>query len=292
LPGVFLIGTAQGDGSFAAQGDGSFVPFFFSPYFKKNRGARMPRKPREKSGTGIYHVILRGINKQRIFEDDQDYEKLLETLKDCKEKSGYEIYAYCFMSNHIHLLIKEGEEDLGTVFRRVGATYVYWYNWKYNRRGHLFQDRYKSETVETERYFLTVLRYIHQNPLKAGMVKKAAEYPWSSYGEYIKKPKICDTEFALSLFSKDREEAIKLFKKFNLEENRDQCLEYDQNMRWKDPEAAEFIKRISGVQSPLEIQHFEKEKRNQIIKKLKNNGISIRQLERLTGVSFGVIRRI
>lgn len=252
----------------------------------------MPRKAREKSSTGIYHVILRGINRQRIFEDDEDYEKLLETLKDYKEKSGYEIYAYCFMSNHVHILLKEGQEELGTIFRRIGATYVYWYNWKYNRRGHLFQGRYKSETVETDRYFLTVLRYIHQNPLKAGMVKKILEYPWSSYREYIENPKICDIEFTLNLFSEDREKAMRLFKEFNLEENKDKCLEYDQNMRWKDPEAIDFIKRISGVQSPLEIQGFEKEKRNDIVKKCKEEGLSIRQIERLTGISFGVIRGI
>lgn len=253
----------------------------------------MPRRAREKSSTGIYHVILRGINRQIIFEDDQDFQKLLETLRDNKEKSGYEIYAYCFMSNHIHLLIKEGTEELGTVFKRIGVTYVYWYNWKYNRRGHLFQDRYKSEAVENDSYFLTVLRYIHQNPLKAGMVNKISEYPWSSYGEYIEKPKICNLEFALNLFCEDdREEAIRLFKEFNLTSNKDQCLEYDQNMRWTDPEATDFIKSISEVQNPIEIQRFEIEKRNEIITKCKEIGISIRQIERLTGLSFGLIRRI
>ncbi|MCT4566213.1 MAG: transposase [Maledivibacter sp.] len=252
----------------------------------------MPRKAREKSSTGVYHAILRGINRQKIFEDDEDYEKLLETFKDHKEKSGYEIYAYCLMSNHIHLLIKEGKENLGTVFRRIGATYVYWYNWKYNRRGHLFQDRYKSEVVENDKYFLTVNRYIHQNPLKAGMVKKISEYPWSSYREYIEKSGLCDIDVTLNIFSEDREKAIRLFKEFSLEENNDKCLEYNQNMRWKDPEAIDFIKGISRVQSPLEIQSFEKEKRNDIIKKCKEKGLSIRQIERLTGISFGVIRRI
>ena len=99
----------------------------------------MPRKAREKSSTGIYHVVLRGIKRQIIFEDDEDDQKLGATLQECREKSGYEIYAYCLMSNHIHLLLKEGHESLGAVFRRLGASYVYWYNRKYNRRGHLFQ---------------------------------------------------------------------------------------------------------------------------------------------------------
>jgi len=255
------------------------------------RRCKMPRRAREKSSTGIYHVVLRGINRQIIFEEDEDYQKLLQTLQEYKETSGYEIYGYCFMSNHIHLLIKEGEEDLGIVFRRIGARYVYWYNWKYNRRGHLFQDRYKSEAVENDGYFLTVLRYIHQNPLKVGIVKHLSDYPWSSYTEYAANPTVCSTAFGLSLFSEDPETATKLFKEFNLEKNNNQCLEYDQNMRWKDQEAIDFIKKIGGIKSPTEIQNFEKEKRDEIIEICKEKGLSIRQLQRLTGISFGVIRK-
>jgi len=252
----------------------------------------MPRTARKKSSTGIYHVILRGINKQRIFEDDEDNQQYLETIKKNKKNSGYEIYAYCLMSNHIHLLMKETEEDLGNAFRRIGASYVYWYNWKYSRRGPLFQDRYRSEVVETDGYFLTVMRYIHQNPIKAGVVREIQTYPWSSYGEYTKKAEICDTRFALSLFSTKPKEALYLWEKFNQENNADQCLEYDDKTRLNDLEAAELIQNITGVKSPREIQNFDEYKRNNVIKKLKREGLSIRQLERLTGVSFGVIRSI
>ena len=73
-------------------------------------------------------------------------------------------------------MVKEEREELGTAFKRIGASYVYWYNWKYGRRGHLFQDRYKSEVVENDSYFLTAIRYIHQNPLKANIVKDIADY--------------------------------------------------------------------------------------------------------------------
>jgi len=252
----------------------------------------MPRRSRTKSSTGIYHVVLRGINKQRIFEDDQDHQKYLQTIKKYKKTSGYEVYAYCLMHNHIHLLLKEGKEDLGITFRRIGASYVYWFNWKYSRGGHLFQDRYKSEVVETDRYFLTVMRYIHQNPIKAGIVKEIQTYPWSSYGEYIKTAELCDTEFALSLFSPNPKEALYLWEKFNQEKNNDNCLEYYNRVRLNDTEAAELIQKIAGVQSPSEIQNFEKQKRDNVIKKLKGRGLSIRQIERLTGVSFGVIRGV
>ena len=129
----------------------------------------MPRKARAKSKTGIYHIILRGINRQKIFNDNEDKKRLLETLLRYKEKSKYQIYAYCLMDNHIHLLLKEGEEPLAQIMRRIGGSYVYWYNHKYERVGNLFQDRFKSEVVEDDTYFLTVLRYIHQNPAKAGI---------------------------------------------------------------------------------------------------------------------------
>jgi len=110
----------------------------------------MPRTGRERSKSGIYHIVLRGSNRQTIFEDEEDAIKFLETLQTYKEKSGYKIYAYCLMGNHVHLLLKEEQEELGIIMRRIGASYVYWYNWKYQRCGHLFQDRYKSEVVEDE----------------------------------------------------------------------------------------------------------------------------------------------
>jgi hypothetical protein len=188
--------------------------------------------------------------------------------------------------------MKEGRESLGIAFRRIGASYVYWYNWKYSRRGHLFQDRYKSEAVEIDRYFLTVLRYIHQNPTKARIAKEIQAYPWSSYREYTKKQEICDTQFALSLFSGDSKEALSLWKKFNQENNNEKCLEYDDGTRLNDLEAAELIQRIAGVKIPTEIQTYEKQKRNAVIRKFKNRGLSIRQIARLTGISFGVIRGI
>jgi len=145
----------------------------------------MPRSARKKSKSGIYHIILRGVNRQTIFEDEEDTEKFLETLAEYKKENGYKTYAYCLMGNHIHLLIKEEKEDLGIAMRRIGASFVYWYNWKYDRTGHLFQDRYKSEVVEDEKYLLTVLRYIHQNPIKADLVKDIKEYSFLQGDRYF-----------------------------------------------------------------------------------------------------------
>ena len=143
----------------------------------------MPRQARRKSESGIYHIILRGINQQQIFEDEEDSRRFLETLSKYKEQCGYEIYAYCLMGNHVHILLKEGKENLTLVLKRIAGSYVYWYNWKYHRSGHLFQDRFKSEPVEDDAYFLTVIRYIHQNPVKAGICRNVDGYKFSSYNE-------------------------------------------------------------------------------------------------------------
>lgn len=252
----------------------------------------MPRNRRKKSASGCYHVIIRGINKQYIFEDSQDKQIYLNKLLIAKEVSGCEIYAYCLMSNHVHILLKEGKEDIGVTFKRIGTSYVSWFNWKYARTGHLFQDRYRSEVVETEKYFLAAMRYIHQNPIKAGITNDISNYQWSSFKEYTGVPVICRTDFALSLFSFSKSEAIKCWKSFISENTDDECLEYNDGARLSDIDAIELITRLAGVKRPSEIQIFEKQKRNKLIMDLKKTGVSKNQLVRLTGITYGVIRKI
>jgi len=244
----------------------------------------MPRAAREKSSTGIYHVILRGMNRQTIFEDEEDSEKFLQTLGKYQKKSEFVLYAYCLMGNHVHLLIKEEGEDLGVVFRRIGASYVYWYNLKYDRCGHLFQDRYKSETVEGDRYFLAVLRYIHQNPLKAGLVKELEHYPWSSYREYITKGKFTDINYALGLFNNDRLKATREFKDFHKTEGQQKCLDIDERKKWKDADAIELIKSVCHVANCKEVHKLDREKQNHYFKLLNEEGLTARQISRITGI--------
>ena len=138
----------------------------------------MPRKPRILSSTGIYHVILRSINQHIIFEEDYDYQKFLYILSDCAKKYDVTIYAYCLMDNHVHLLISSSPGNLGTFFQSLGTRFVRWYNTKYSRSGHLFQDRFHSVAIENEISFLSVLVYIHNNPVKANVIRYPSEYRW------------------------------------------------------------------------------------------------------------------
>lgn len=181
----------------------------------------MPRQARRKSESGIYHIMLRGINQQQIFEDREDYEKFLQILKDCKAVSEYKLFAYCLMGNHIHLLIQEDKEPIEQVIKRLATRFVYWYNIKYQRVGHLFQDRFKSEPVEDDAYFMTVIRYIHQNPVKAGLCKNVREYEYSSYKNFFDNSNLIDKNFVLGIIP------IELFEEFNTEITNDKCLEIE-----------------------------------------------------------------
>lgn len=253
----------------------------------------MARQARQKSSTGIYHIILRGINRQVIFEDDEDREQFIDCLHRYKGSCQYSIYGFCLMDNHIHLIIKENQEDIASIMKKVGIRFVAWYNRKYNRCGHLFQDRFKSEVIESDAYLLVVLRYIHQNPFKAGRVNHINDFKWSSYSEYIDVPKVVDTEFVLTLFAPDREQAMKQFTQFMSEPSVDtSCMEYTQPSALTDPEARLAIQEYAEVQSPLELQSMDKEERDKRLRNIKEvPGISTRQIARLTGISQSVVTR-
>ena len=127
------------------------------------------------SGSGIYHVMIRGINYQSIFEDSEDREKYLQLLRNTRKRCGFALYGYCLMGNHVHLLVKEAAgpsvitmqggdvevgpgEPLESIFKRLGVSYVRYFNRKYKRVGHLFQDRYRSEPIEDDAYLLRLHR--------------------------------------------------------------------------------------------------------------------------------------
>ncbi len=284
-PGLFFV-VIQGDPG------GQFLRLTINPIIVilLSGVAKMPRTARKKSKTGVYHLILRGINRQTIFEDDEDASRFLETFDHYKNICGYVIYAYCLMGNHIHMLIKEGREELGKVMKRIGVSYVYWYNYKYERSGHLFQGRYRSEIVEDERYLLTVLRYIHQNPLKAKMVESVKEYRWSSYHEYIAgNSKFVDCNFILKLFDDDSKKALTLFENFHEQVGREECLEVYDGVPIKDDEAIKIIKDIFDVISLKDIQKESTPRRNECLRTLKEKGLSTRQIARLTGVPRYII---
>ena len=239
----------------------------------------MPRTARKRSESGYYHVLIRGIGKQNIFEDDDDRQRFVDTLKRYKQELKFEIHAYCLMGNHVHLLIKDVEDKLDLILKKIEGSYAYYFNWKYERSGHLFQDRFKSEAIEDDGYYLAVLRYIHQNPKKAGLPLK-----WSSYSEYISASGITDTGFALELLGGKEK-----FVEFMNENDETNCLEIVDSKRLTDEKAIDIIRKKHKIKKVQAIGDLSADKRNQLLHKLKEDGLSVRQIERLTGINRGVV---
>ena len=254
----------------------------------------MPRLAREKSKSGIYHIIIRGANRQEIFHSEQDCLKFLETLERYKRETKIKVLGWCLMNNHIHLLIEEGKEELAITMKRIGVSFVWYYNCNYSTTGHLFQDRYRSEKVESDEYLMTVIRYIHQNPVKAGLVKMPIDWKWSScqgyYGKKSYPDGLLDNELILGLFSEEKGTAIKRFREFNESENEDKCLDDIVAIRLKDEEVRLEIEKIVLGFNLAQIKSLPKNERDEIIKKAKCiDGVTQRQLARILGVSQTLI---
>ena len=241
----------------------------------------MPRIARKKSISNVYHVMIRGINRQNIFEEDDDRICFMKILNHCKEISGFRLYAFALMSNHIHLLIEPSGEPLHTVFLRIETRYVMWFNRKYQRTGYLFQNRFRSETVETDQSFMVVLRYILRNPVKAGMVSRPEEYRWSSCLAYEKgKGAVTDTQYAIELFG-GRESLMEYVGEKNDDEVMD---EEDFDRRLREEQAKEIMARISGCKSASDFQQLDRALRKEYAVKMYLNGLPFGQISRLTGM--------
>lgn len=142
----------------------------------------MGRRPRVHFDGAIYHVFSRGVNRQAIFTDDRDRRAFLERLKKVCADASAEILAYCLMGNHFHLAIKVAAVPISVIMQRLETSYCLQFNYRHNRTGHLFQARYNSKICLTEKYLRTVIQYIVMNPVRAGLVSKPEDWPWSSLG--------------------------------------------------------------------------------------------------------------
>ena len=152
----------------------------------------MARIPRKYYDTSFFHVIVQGINKEYIFEEDKYIEHYLELLKKHEQETGVDIIAYCIMNNHAHILLYANKiGDMSQYMQKVNTEYAKYYNYvKSNRKGYVFRDRFASEPIMNERYLIKCINYIHFNPVKARIVQKCIEYKYSSYIQYINGEKI------------------------------------------------------------------------------------------------------
>lgn len=243
---------------------------------------------------GIYHVMMRGINRQNIFEERQDYSFFISCLRRVSEpdedkKRACNILAYCCMTNHCHILIQEKEKSVGESIKWISNAYAFYYNQKYERTGHLFQNRFRSEPCDDKGYFLTVLRYIHLNPVKGGLCKKAEQYPYSSWrNDYIRNDNpLSRIDLVYKMI--DPQELVD----FMSLECDYQGIDSNANEGYR--LTNHEVKKIfmeCGVETVAAFQQLDDCEKRQILTYIKHQGASIRQLARFTGVSEGVIRRL
>lgn len=176
----------------------------------------MPRKPRIHFHGAVYHVILRGNSGNDVFTDDADRNRFLSLVKEGIRRFGNKIHAFCLMSNHIHLIIEVADVPLSRIMHNLSFRYTAYLNKKKNSIGHVFHGRYKAVLVDTDNYLLELVRYIHNNPVAAGIVETPENYRWSSHLQYIGKTAIkwLTTDHVLVHFSQNRHCAIQQYQDF------------------------------------------------------------------------------
>lgn len=262
----------------------------------------MPRRARKRSNIGLYHVMLRGINRNNIFHDEMDYDKMLKILRMVSSPSehagevvteGCAVHAYCLMTNHVHLLVEERNETIERTMKRIGVAYVSYYNKKYERLGPLFQDRFRSEPVDDAGYFIKLMAYIHLNPVNACIVSAPGDYPWSSWSEYMSSTfdhtsALCDFIYPFQGLTIDKlrqammhNKELKQFVPFG-----------DSEHRITDDEAVQMAMQVlpEGV-GIKNVSSLPRARRVALVCDLHHMGLGLNQISRLTTISESTVRR-
>lgn len=176
----------------------------------------MGRKPRIEFNGAVYHVIQRGNNKEYIFKSIEHKKYLLTKITEIKKLMDFEVFGFVLMDNHYHMVIKCHEDSISSLMHRINGDFGKYYNISFKRSGHVFQGRYKGILVKDNKHLLSLLRYVHQNPVKANICKRVCDYKWSSdsFYRYNKGKSLVNIDFILNIFSPDRKVALKEYVKF------------------------------------------------------------------------------
>lgn len=255
-------------------------------------GGFMPRKRREKSPIGLYHIVLRGMNQQVLFESNADFERMISHINKAKNLVPFELHAYCLMSNHVHLLIEAEYEDVPMMVHNIKTTYARKYNIKVSRTGSLFESRYGSKAIYTLRQYRNTVRYIHQNPFKAKIIyiEELHKYKWSSMMAFHNKESELILESTinrvLEQFTNDD------FYEFHLYVTEEDAFEY-YFQRLSDQDAQNVIMKVleGRIEHLKDLQKMDIKERNEILIEIKQLGLPANQIARLTGLGRNTIQR-
>jgi len=256
----------------------------------------LPRPPRLYSNSKVYHIILKGIDDQDIFYDDQDRKIFLKQILDSKSEFNYIVYAYCLMGNHVHMVIKSQDVFLSKSIQSLLVRYVHYFNKKYNRSGPLVKNRFNSKKVENLQYFIDVCRYVHRNPEMAG-IELTQNYQWSSYKEYVGKSRIINKKALLHYYNDDVNKFIDDTIKTVSEKSIEDYIDYEIIGKLNDEQLIEIIMdkfRIENISEvPIFFKNIGREELERFIREIKNiQGINKNQVARVTRLGRSVVERI
>lgn len=254
----------------------------------------MPRKPRKISKLGIYHIMLKGNNDEVVFDCPVEVNKFLSLLTESKKKHKLRIFAYCFMKNHIHLLIKvRRPRQISKVMKILEQRYTYWYQRRHGRSGNIFKGRFTSKEIEDMTYFQNVFRYIHLNPVKAGICGDPLDYVDSSYRFYFGDDAgIIDRDFVFEQINRV------FFAEFHTDNRgEDLMIKLGMFLRYSDgrpaamtdEDAEHEMRRLSGCRSNIDLHRLPRMKRWKIIKLFRQKGITYRQIATFLSQSKGAV---
>lgn len=249
----------------------------------------MPRKPRSKSPTGYFHITLRGNGGQLLFDDAEDRIAMLQILDAILPKHNIELIAWCLMGNHIHLLIDDPDDRKSDAMHAVAVSYAGRYNARTGHIGHVFQERFWDSPIKSEVYLLEAIRYIHLNPQKAGLAAYD-EYPWSSHREYLmsarSRPHVTGSVVGV-LFPTPRS-YLRL-----MESTPSLPYRPSATAKVREEDLCEFgaavVQNVAGC-APTELKSVSKALRNEAILALRKEGLTIKQVQLLTGLGTWIIK--
>ena len=242
---------------------------------------------RERCEGDVYHIVVRGAGRQLLFEDDRDNDRFLTALLSQAESEGVELYAWCLMGNHAHMLMHGSIEAISSLMQAVNRSYAAYFNIKYDRVGHLMQGRFRSVPVKDDAQLIATVVYIHRNPVEAGL-SKDCRYRWSSYDRYLEPGRSSGMSRVLGVFGGTGafEEAHAVAGGADA-----QAVVHLRVPRMSDSHAREVLRDVLSLCGYEEIPSDDKAKRNEVLAELRRRGLSIRQVERLTGIGRNIIAK-
>ena len=260
---------------------------------------------RQESESGFYHLFARGVGRMLLFEDDIDRRRFLAMLFRYGAQSP-EVHAWCLMPNHYHLLVRGGLEEISMLMARTNTRYAMHFNERHGHVGHVFQGRYGCQPIGSERQLLATIRYIHRNPPEGGICT-SCDYPWSSYSMYLRLirgsessalPEHVSPERAMVLERLPNTEAFVAFHADKDDQDGFGFLDdgspplRSKTHPMPDEAAIRVAAGILGDEWRLTLPQLSQEQRDAALRQLRTAGLSIRQIERLTGIGRRIVASV